>query len=140
IRLVVLGQKEKVLKCRTLWVCSGCETCTTRCPNEVKIAELMDRLREMAVRENIPCPETQVLDLHRSFLRNIGKRGRIFESTLLPDYLLRSGQLIKKWKDGSWKEELILGAKLFIKGRVPLRPSRVKKPAELRKLLEGTEK
>jgi heterodisulfide reductase subunit C len=140
IRLVLLGQKEQVLKCRTIWICSGCETCTTRCPNEVKIAELMDRLKEWALRENIPCPEPPVLELHRSFLKNIGKRGRVFESTLLPDYLIRSGQLKKGWKDGSLKTELKLGGKMFLKGRMPLRPSKIKNPAGLRKLMERPEK
>ena len=45
IRMVILGQRERVLNCDTVWVCAACETCTTRCPNDVKIAELMDRLK-----------------------------------------------------------------------------------------------
>ena len=73
--MVMLGQREKVLNCKTIWICSACETCTTRCPNEVRIAELMDHLKEIAVRENIPCPEPQVLRLHQSFLKNIRKTG-----------------------------------------------------------------
>ena len=49
IRMVIIGQRETVLRCRTIWVCAACETCTTRCPNKVKIAELMDSLKEMAI-------------------------------------------------------------------------------------------
>src|SRR4030042_1697805 len=43
IRLALLGQEEKVLTCSTIWVCSACETCTTRCPNGIKNPERKDR-------------------------------------------------------------------------------------------------
>ena len=131
IRMIILGQREKVLSCQTIWICAACETCTTRCPNEVKIAELMDHLKEMAIRKNVPCPKPQVLSFHETFLKNIEKRGRIFESTLLPVYLLRSGQLLKRWKDGTWSAELGLVWKLFSKGRIPLWPSKNKGGKEI---------
>ena len=134
IRLVILGQRKRVLKCKTIWVCAACETCTTRCPNEVRIAELMDQLKEIAVRENIPCPEPQVLQLHQSFLKNIRKQGRVFETTLLPTYLLKSGQLFGKWKEGTLMAELRLGWKLFSKGRMPFRPSMSKDKKEINRI------
>jgi len=137
IRMMILGQREKVLSCRTIWICSACETCTTQCPNEVRIAELMDHLKEMAIRGNVPCPEPQVLSFHKTFLKNIEKRGRIFESTLLPAYLLRSGQLLKRWKDGTWLAELRLGWKLFSKGRMPLWPSKNKGCKEIGRIFTG---
>ena len=68
VRLVLLGQRERVLSCKTIWVCTGCETCTSRCPNGVKIAELMDRLKEMAIQEKVSLPHPQVITLHQAFL------------------------------------------------------------------------
>jgi heterodisulfide reductase subunit C len=134
IRMVILGQREKVLNCRTIWICAACETCTTRCPNEVRIAELMDQLKEIAVRENVLCPEPQVLSLHKTFLKSLQKRGRVFETTLLPAYLLRSGQILHRWKDGTLRAEFGLGWKLFFKGRIPLRPSRNKDLKEISRI------
>ncbi len=135
VRLVMLGQREKVLNCKTIWVCAACETCTTRCPNEVRIAELMDHLKETAVRENIPCPEPQVLQLHQSFLKNIRKRGRIFETTLLPIYWLRSGEILRRWKAGAFWSELGLGWRLLTKGRMPLRPSKIKNLTDIIRMI-----
>jgi heterodisulfide reductase subunit C len=126
IRLVSLGRQEEVLSCRTIWVCSGCETCTSRCPNEVRIAELMDYLKERAVREKAPCPEPRVLSLQQTFLENVRKYGRVFETTLLPAYWLRSGRLWKKWKEGTIPAEIRLGVKMFFKGRVSLWPGKHK--------------
>jgi heterodisulfide reductase subunit C len=139
IRLIILGQREKVLSCKTIWVCSGCETCTTRCPNEVKIAELMDRLKEIAIEEKVPekvpCPLPQVRILHHTFLNNVRRHGRMFESTLLPVYRLRSRELGQKFKDGSLQTEAKLGWKMFKKGRMPLWPKRSKAKEEMDQLI-----
>ena len=47
IRSVLFGRKEKVLSSSTIWICASCETCTTRCPNEIDIAKVMDVLRQI---------------------------------------------------------------------------------------------
>lgn len=139
IRLVLLGQREKVLTCKTIWVCAGCETCTTRCPNEVKIAELMDRLKEMAIKENAPCSQPQARALHLTFLNNVKKYGRVFESSLLPKYLLRSGQIGRKLKDGSLLADIKLGWKMLRKGRMPLFPKGSHAKKEMDRLIPDTE-
>ena len=46
IRMALLGQEDHVLGSNTIWVCSSCETCTTRCPNGIDIAGVMDWLKE----------------------------------------------------------------------------------------------
>jgi len=135
IRMVILGQREIVLNCQTIWVCAACETCTTRCPNEVKIAELMDCLKEMAVQEGVPSSQPRILALHETFLNNLKKRGRLYETTLLPTYLLKSGQLLDRWKSGTWRYDLNLGRQMFSKGRVPLMPNSIKGKREVRKIL-----
>ncbi|MBT8366903.1 MAG: 4Fe-4S dicluster domain-containing protein [Deltaproteobacteria bacterium] len=135
IRMVILGQRETVLKCRTIWVCAACETCTTRCPNDVKIAELMDCLKEMAVHEGLPSSQPRILALHETFLNNIKKRGRLYETTLLPAYLLKSGDLLDKWTSGTWRYDLKLGRQMFSKGRLPLMPESIKGKREVRKIL-----
>jgi CO dehydrogenase/acetyl-CoA synthase alpha subunit len=37
-----LGMKERVLSSKTIWVCASCYTCSTRCPNDIDIAKVMD--------------------------------------------------------------------------------------------------
>lgn len=136
IRLVILGQRETVLRSHTIWVCSACETCTTRCPNEVKISELMDCLKEMAVQAGIPSPQPQILTLHETFLANVKHRGRVFETTFLPTYFLKSGELLQKWQSGTWRDELKLSWHMTRKGRFPLFPKTIKGKKEVRKILD----
>ena len=135
IRMVILGQRETVLNCQTIWVCAACETCTTRCPNGVKIAELMDCLKEMAVQEGVPSSQPRILALHETFLNNLKKRGRLHETTLLPTYLLKSGQLLERWNSGTWRYDLNLGRQMLSKGRLPLMPNSIKGKREVRKIL-----
>ena len=136
IRMVILGQRKTVLACQTIWVCAACETCTTRCPNDVRIAELMDCLKEMAVQEGVPSPQPRISTLHETFLNNIKKRGRLYETTLLPAYLLKSGELLDKWHSGTWRYDLKLGRQMLTKGRVPLRPKSIKGIKEVREILD----
>ena len=135
IRMVILGQRETVLNCQTIWVCAACETCTTRCPNDVKIAELMDCLKEMAVQAGVPSSQPRILTLHETFLNNIKKWGRLHETALLPAYLLKSGELLEKWNSGIWRYDLNLGRRMFSKGRLPLMPKSIKGKREVRKIL-----
>jgi len=136
IRRVGMGQLDKVLTCRTIWICSSCETCTTRCPNEVDIAGVMDFLKELAIEAGIEPPEPRTLAFHESFLKEIQKRGRVFEGGLMQRYMLKSGDLFAKLRDGSIWDDVSMGIRLMKKGRLPLLPERIKDRKEIRELMQ----
>ena len=64
IKMIQNGQREEVLNSSTIWLCMSCETCITRCPNEVDIARMMDVLRQMAIESGIGAREKNVLKFH----------------------------------------------------------------------------
>ena len=45
IKMIQMGKRAEVLGSSTIWLCASCETCVTRCPNDVDIARMMDVLR-----------------------------------------------------------------------------------------------
>jgi coenzyme F420-reducing hydrogenase delta subunit/heterodisulfide reductase subunit C len=51
LQMVMLGMRERVLSGPTVWLCSACDLCYTRCPQEIRISELMQAIRIIAVRE-----------------------------------------------------------------------------------------
>jgi len=51
IRMTQLGLKKKVLSLDALWLCASCFTCTDRCPQNVKVADLIRTLRNLAARQ-----------------------------------------------------------------------------------------
>jgi len=53
IRLIQLGQEEEVLKSRTIWLCSSCFTCASRCPRGINLAAIMETLRALVLRRGV---------------------------------------------------------------------------------------
>jgi len=109
-----LGLKELVLNSTTIWLCASCETCTTRCPQEVDIAKVMDALRIMAVRTGVKPKVTEVAAFYRTGLANIRFFGRMYELGLIGMLKLSTGQFSK---------DMGLGIKMFKKGKLKLFPS-----------------
>jgi len=50
IRFVQLGLKEELLESQSYWVCASCLTCNARCPKGIKIAEVMEAIRQILLR------------------------------------------------------------------------------------------
>jgi heterodisulfide reductase subunit C len=127
IRMIQMGMEREVLGSSAIWFCVSCETCGTRCPNEIDIGILMDALREMAIEEGIPPKEKNIHILHEAFVQSIKRGGRVHEATMLIDYKLRSRDFMT---------DLIPGMMLFLKGKIPLFPSLIKGREEIKRIFE----
>lgn len=114
IRMAQLGMEEQVLSSRTIWLCAGCETCTTRCPREVDVASVMDALRTIAGRKEIPPGEEDVMLFNRLFLDTVNKYGRVYEMEMIGKFNIGSGHLLK---------DVLMAPKLFRKGKLKLLPA-----------------
>jgi len=74
IRMVLLGMRDKVLKSDFIWICSTCYTCSERCPQGVKISDLMMCLKNLAAKEGyIP----QGFKMQLELIANQGKLYKI---------------------------------------------------------------
>ncbi|HHE39071.1 MAG TPA: heterodisulfide reductase [Candidatus Cloacimonetes bacterium] len=51
IRMCILGMKKEVLSSDLLWMCSRCYTCYALCPQGVKFTDVIEVLRDMAMKE-----------------------------------------------------------------------------------------
>jgi heterodisulfide reductase subunit C len=140
IRLVGLGQEELVLDSNTIWACSACETCTTRCPNDIDIMGVLDYLKERAVKSGRKVPQKNVLAFHEAFLDDIKlSGGRINEPLLLGLFMLRSGAGLTKLRTGELKDDAKLGFQMFKKGRLSIKPpNKVQALADLKNLFKKT--
>jgi len=128
-----LGWREDLLKSSTIWVCLSCEMCTTYCPNEVGVAEVINHLRNIAAHSSITPKERNLAVFHQTFLEVLRKSGRVNEFRLMNAYYLKPNILHEKIKSGSFKEELILGLTLLRKGRLKLFTSKSKAIKDIQK-------
>lgn len=140
MRFIQLGLKQEVHESATIWVCSSCQTCTTRCPNEIDIAGVMDFLKQSVVKGKDRAAESKVRAFHQVFMDDIRKRGRVFETGLVGNYMLKSGDWLRKLKDRTILDEMRLGWTMVQKGRLNLIPKRIKRIGEIKDLFERGER
>ena len=136
IHMIQVGLKDEVLKSDTIWVCASCETCTTRCPNDIDIARIMDTLRMMSLKQGLVKGEKRVPVFHEAFLSSIKSKGRVYELGMVGQYTLKSGDAALKLKSGSLLEEVKLGWQMFKKGKLRLLPRKIKRTGEIKKLFK----
>ncbi|MDR1241722.1 MAG: 4Fe-4S dicluster domain-containing protein [Deltaproteobacteria bacterium] len=116
IRLIQLGQRQRVLSSRAVWMCATCETCSTRCPNEIDVARVLDVCRHMARREGY-AGERNVRLFADAFLQSVRMNGRAHELGLMAVFKLRT---LKFFAD------LSLAPAMLLKGKLPFLPHRIK--------------
>jgi len=102
--------EERALSSLSIWLCIGCETCVTRCPQEVDLPRAMDFLRQEALARKLANQEADdVVAFHQAFLKSVEKGGRLFEFGMIGDYKLRTGHFFK---------DLGLAPTMFLKGKM----------------------
>ncbi|MDI6839698.1 MAG: 4Fe-4S dicluster domain-containing protein [bacterium] len=73
IRMILLGMKDRVLNNDFIWFCSSCYACTERCPQGVQFTEVMNAVKNIAVKEGL---------IHQAFSQQINiikQFGRLYE-------------------------------------------------------------
>jgi heterodisulfide reductase subunit C len=127
MKLVQYGQKERLLRANTIWICAACETCTARCPNDIDVARVIDTLREIALDEGVKPAERNIPLFHSCFLGNIQATGRISEPILMGSYKTFSGDLVS---------DIGLAVEMLRKGKIKIIPSVVRDRRKIRRIFK----
>jgi heterodisulfide reductase subunit C len=73
------------------WLCVGCQTCATRCPQELDLSRVMDALRAEAERaDTVPAGARRARLFNRIFVNQVLAAGRLSEVKLGAEYNLRA--------------------------------------------------
>jgi heterodisulfide reductase subunit C2 len=130
MRLVHLGLEDEVLGSQAIWLCVSCEACTTRCPQAIDIAAVMDALRIMAIDRKVTLPDAHGKQFNRSFLSSVRHHGRVFEMGMMAFYKLRTGDLLS---------DVDKVPQMLSKGKLSLLPKRSGSAGEVRKVFRRAE-
>lgn len=125
IRLVQLGHGRAALRCRTIWLCVGCHTCSSQCPNGIDVAAVMDALRQLALREGISIPEADIYRFHKYIYASIERHGRLNKLEAMVHFKLGSGKIFS---------DLTPGLKMLTRGKLELLSQKVTDRDELGRL------
>ncbi|WP_207714104.1 hypothetical protein [Scytonema sp. UIC 10036] len=125
--MVQRGEWEKVLQSNTLWLCTSCQICTSRCPRGVRPSDVIEAVKAIAIREGINNDSTR---FHQIFVELIEKRGILFEPELIHKY----GGL------PAMRQQALLGVQLALRGKLSLLPAKVKDPQKFSQALSKVSK
>ncbi len=108
-----LDREDRVLNSTAIWLCVGCETCTSRCPQQVEPAAVMTAARVLAAHKGVTPSVKEVSIYYRGFVDNMRLNGKIHDASVAGITQLLTGQL---------RDNLPLAWKLLVRGRVKLPP------------------
>ncbi len=125
--MVRAGMRDKVLDSLTIWTCASCYQCAHRCPQEIKITDIMYMLKRMAIRENRQ-RSRKAGALSRTFVELVNKNGRNHETSLMVKFMLAANPL------GAVSAAPI-GLSLYTHSRLPVFGKRVRDIEGLRRIV-----
>jgi heterodisulfide reductase subunit C len=134
IRMVQLGLGDEICRANTAWVCASCETCFTRCPQQIDIPHLMDHLKHWILGRGDKPVEGAVLALHQAFLDNIKKYGRVNEAALMGAYQFKCMMAGKMPGPKEMFKNLHLGVAMLKRGRLALLAPKTRGQRAVKKL------
>ncbi len=132
IHMIQIGLDEEVLKSNTIWLCSSCYTCTYRCPRKVSFTRIAYALKNIALKKNIVPRNVKVF--YETFLRHVLEYGRLNEGIFVNELVLKAGK--------SFREvirDVNLGIRLWRKGKISMKISKIKRVEDIKKLYELVE-
>ena len=126
------GAIEPLLRSRTIWICASCYNCTVRCPEEIKITDLLYALKRIAIEKKILPKKFPVYALSETFTDMVRRYGRNYETGLLLLFYLRTQPLRLMAMAGD-------GLALWRHGRLPVRPRKIRGIEGLRRIIAKAE-
>ncbi len=124
INLLRSGLYEEAIKSNSIWICSTCDTCSTRCPRKVYPSRVMEGLRMEAKRQGI-IGEKPLDVFHSAFLQIVERYGRIHELELMLRYNLFTGKLLK---------DALYAPVMLGKGKLAILPHRIENRDEMKQI------
>jgi heterodisulfide reductase subunit C len=126
--LIRAEMREEVFASNSLWYCVSCYYCMVRCPQEIRITDIMYTLKSMAIKDN-KFKERAGADLAGTFVSHVENYGRSFEFGLATRHFLRH-QPLKLFG------RLQMGLGMMSRGRIDLTPQKIDGVDQLRSILD----
>ncbi len=129
--MIRAGMRDEVLRSNTPWMCLSCYHCAVRCPQEIKITDVMYTLKVMA-EEGHTYPNGTAPGFSGVFIGNVRRFGRSWEMGLTARHYLRHFIL-------RLPRITPMAFSLFRHGRIGMLPARIKQRGQLKAILKRAE-
>jgi len=123
--------EPSVLHSKAIWLCASCQTCASRCPQDINVTGVMDTLRIEAGKRGIEPAVPDVQKFHWLFMKFIRVMGRVPELIFVLVYKLLRG---KPFADAG------IGLRLLKKGKLKPLPHFARTPKKVEPLADPADK
>ncbi len=118
ISLIQAGQMEKIINSNTIWLCVECDICSTRCPEKISIASIMNHLRVATWQKNTK-KDKNIAKFYKLFNFMVRFFGRSYEPGLIMGLNVGTGRF---FNDADIAADILKKRKIkilpeFVKGR-----------------------
>jgi heterodisulfide reductase subunit C len=126
------GLKKDVLSSFTVWLCSSCYACTVRCPQKIKITDIMYAFKRLALQEGFYPNKFPTSVLAKEFFSEAKKNGRVSDIAVAVKLVLKTNPFKAFGMMG-------LGMNLMKTGRFHLFSPKIKATKELQTIIDALE-
>jgi heterodisulfide reductase subunit C len=130
MHMVRLGLTDQVLRSKDIWVCVSCYSCAARCPQGIKISDVMSVLRNLSLARGMA--KDAEATFSRTFVNVLQRYGRMYEMEVLLRYYTSQPGLSGV---AGLLKQAGLGMKMFSKGKIALRPERIENAEEMHEIV-----
>ena len=126
IRLIQLNKIDSILNANSVYLCASCEICSSRCPQEVDIAAIMNylRIKSWYYRK---FKLSDIANFYGIFLRILKIFGRSFEPLLI---------VFLNISNKKFFNDLDVAVKILKKRKIKLIPEFVKKRSDVSQIIK----
>lgn len=132
MELVRSDFKNEVLRSHTIWLCASCYACTTECPRQIRITDILYELKQRAIKEGVYPKRFSIPVLAEEFTKMVRDHGRISETWLVTKMYLRTHPLAALGMAG-------LGLRLMKTGRFSLKQDRIERREDMAKIMAAVD-
>jgi len=133
IAMVRAGLREELLSSNSMWFCASCYTCTVRCPRDIKPADIMHALEVLAVRSGLSTKHSRTPVMYQCFVDSAKGNGRVYELGMMIKLFLKTNPFAAL-------KLASVGMGLFLHGRLPLQPTRIKGMKDFKAIMDKARK
>lgn len=124
--------KNEVLQSHTIWLCASCYACTTECPRQIRITDIMYELKQRAIKEGVYPKRFPIPVLAQEFTEMVKQNGRITELLLVMKLFLKTNPFAAM---GNWR----MGIDLMKTGRLSVATERIEHRGDIARMLAAVD-
>lgn len=126
VRLVQLGEIDRLKRSKAIWLCTSCHTCSDRCPAGVSLSHMQDALKNLCIQSDTPSADPRTLIASTALIEAVADAGRMNELSVMRRFKVRTKTFFERFS---------LGIALLLRGKLKLFRTKNKSRKRVRALI-----